>query len=913
MSRPLASMVPALALAALSACASAQPAVRDPAGFKDLFDGITLDGWKAADMSYWSVEDGAITGTITPEHPLKVNLYLIWQGGEMGDFELTMRHRVFGSKGINCGYQFRSKELPDHDVAGYQMDNNLGTDWLVRLYDEHGRHTLAMRGNRVVYGADGQASTTAIPGARGPASFRLEEWNDYHLVCVGPRLTLYVNGELAAEVIDNDPKQQDLSGILGLQLHSGPPTTAQFKEIRYRPLKPGDAPTRPAAPEPGPAAAPLLQDKTLVAWARPANLTQRGGSVLTVDDNAGHFDGLVFGELAPARWMAGSDMWKRTHRAQDAWPAETAGAATRVQVAAVYRGKEVVLYRDGREYARYAVAEPQAFGADLSVVMGLRHLDAADRACFAGAIDDARIYAAALTAEQVAALEPGKPSDPLPFAWWRFEDGTAADAMKRFPPARLVGGARIEGGRLILDGRGSWLVTPPTAGPESAAAPPRFDSPVHFRPREARLADTIPFFWKGEYHVFYLHAVNGTPWEHIVSRDLVTWTELPAALRQDPADAQGPDGGNMFTGSVVEHAGTFHLFYTGHNPKNPQGMEHVCHATSPDLVTWTKHPAHAFGADGVHYKVKSDFRDPYVFWNGQEQRWWMLLCAREAQGGKPAQGLARSADLVRWEQAEPLVFDPPLKAGTPECPDLFRCGGTWYLIHSPSAGTTDVRHAKDLRGPWRSPDPAAIDTPVLYAAKRMHDGKRHVLTGWIRDLRGFKDRGGWEWGGTQSLPREAYEGADGELWFKPIDEALAVFTRTHFEGQPRVDPGAPWSLEVPDHYLLDCQVRLDAQGELTVTFRQQPDGAETYRLVLLPAQGQARLSGPGFSYKRTCRIDASKPVRIQAFVQGRIIECFVDGRYAYSCRAYSFARGKLGLEVQGGPAQVDVLRVKLAP
>src|SRR5690606_9040925 len=102
-------------------------------GFQSLFDGKTLDGWKAADMSYWSVEDGAITGKITPEHQLAENLYLIWQGGELADFELKLKSRVFGSKGINNGFQFRSKELPNHDVAGYQVDNNLDTDWLVRL------------------------------------------------------------------------------------------------------------------------------------------------------------------------------------------------------------------------------------------------------------------------------------------------------------------------------------------------------------------------------------------------------------------------------------------------------------------------------------------------------------------------------------------------------------------------------------------------------------------------------------------------------------------------------------------------------------------------------------------------------------------------------------------------------------
>ena len=38
-------------------------------------------------------------------------------------------------------------------------------------------------------------------------------------------------------------------------------------------------------------------DKTLVAWVSPADLTQRGGSALTLDNGDGNFDGIVFGEL----------------------------------------------------------------------------------------------------------------------------------------------------------------------------------------------------------------------------------------------------------------------------------------------------------------------------------------------------------------------------------------------------------------------------------------------------------------------------------------------------------------------------------------------------------------------------------------------------------------------------------------
>jgi hypothetical protein len=221
------------------------PPLEDEPGFECIFDGKTLDGWKAADMTFWSVEDGAITAKITEEHPTKRNHYLVWQDGELGDFELKLRHRIMSPHDVNGGFQFRSEmfdgDIPD-DCRGYQVDNNTGTEWLVRLYDEFGRHTLAWRGEKTVFDADGKATTTTIQDADGPARFMLSDWHEYHLICRGPHLTLKVNGRVVAEVVDNDPKQQDFSGILALQLHSGPPMTVQFKDIRLKRLNEDEKP-----------------------------------------------------------------------------------------------------------------------------------------------------------------------------------------------------------------------------------------------------------------------------------------------------------------------------------------------------------------------------------------------------------------------------------------------------------------------------------------------------------------------------------------------------------------------------------------------------------------------------------------------------------------------------------------------
>src|SRR5688572_14815361 len=170
---------------------------------------------------------------------------------------------------------------------------------------------------------------------------------------------------------------------------------------------------------------PLI-DKTLVVWVAPANLTQRGGSALTIEDGRDRFDGVVFGELAAAKWMAGSDLFTRTQKDQTNFPAETADATTFVQIAMVYQGRQITTYRNGQPYSQQTMRnEPQAFGPQSVVLMGKRHRRQHDTAHFAGKIDDARIYDRALSAAQIAALKPNVASELDPWAWWSFEDNEA--------------------------------------------------------------------------------------------------------------------------------------------------------------------------------------------------------------------------------------------------------------------------------------------------------------------------------------------------------------------------------------------------------------------------------------------------------------------------------------------------------
>ncbi|MFM1769533.1 MAG: hypothetical protein RJA22_2062 [Verrucomicrobiota bacterium] len=214
------------------------PAV--PAGaaeFRSLFDGRSLDGWRALDMSYWSVREGVITGQSTAAHPCRTNQFLVWQGGEVSDFELKLKFRAKGN-GCNSGVQFRSVLRPDGQAVGYQADIYQSGSYLGGVCDElharKGPELLTGNGKKTVIDAAGKRTATDL-GAT--ASLRPSgEWNDYHITAQGQHIILRVNGVKASELIDREEGHFDLKGILGLQLRSGEPMTVEFKDILYREL-----------------------------------------------------------------------------------------------------------------------------------------------------------------------------------------------------------------------------------------------------------------------------------------------------------------------------------------------------------------------------------------------------------------------------------------------------------------------------------------------------------------------------------------------------------------------------------------------------------------------------------------------------------------------------------------------------
>ncbi len=206
-------------------------------GWQRIFDGKTLNGWRASDMSYFSVEDGAITGTTTKDHNPAYNQFIVWQGGPVTDFELKFKFRIFGPK-ANSGMQFRSVVKDKGLVWGYQADIAVTGPYLGGIWDEYGpRKSLAARGESTVIDEAGKRTVTKFAAAESILKgINLQAWNEYHIIARGSQIILKINGEKTAELVDREAGKAAASGILAMPIIPGEPMKVQYKDLRLKVL-----------------------------------------------------------------------------------------------------------------------------------------------------------------------------------------------------------------------------------------------------------------------------------------------------------------------------------------------------------------------------------------------------------------------------------------------------------------------------------------------------------------------------------------------------------------------------------------------------------------------------------------------------------------------------------------------------
>ena len=246
-------MIRYLTLIALTSLFALNPLVADdsktaPAeqkGMKSIFNGKNLDGWDG-DPKLWSVKDGAIRGETTPDNPAKGNTFIIWKGGKLKDFDLTLDFKIEGG---NSGIQYRSKHITKKVrnkwvVRGYQHEirnEHKFPSVSGFIYDEGGltggRGRTCLVGEKATWGPKGKKVTGKLIDQAGwKKLFKLDKFNDVVIIAKGTHIQHYMNNRLILDFQD-DPKRALLEGILAFQLHGGRPMFVEFKNVRIREIK----------------------------------------------------------------------------------------------------------------------------------------------------------------------------------------------------------------------------------------------------------------------------------------------------------------------------------------------------------------------------------------------------------------------------------------------------------------------------------------------------------------------------------------------------------------------------------------------------------------------------------------------------------------------------------------------------
>lgn len=183
-------------------------------GFVPLFDGKSFEGWHG-NKDIFRIADGQIVGGNLKDR-VKRNEFLR-SDKQYENFELRLQFKLLGES-PNAGVQIRTQEIPDHhEVSGYQAD--LGPGWWGCLYDESRR-------NRVLAGP---------PSEERGKPVRVNDWNDYRILCEGKRIRLWINGVPTVDYTETD-ESIPLKGVIAVQVHSGAPMEARYRNLRIRSL-----------------------------------------------------------------------------------------------------------------------------------------------------------------------------------------------------------------------------------------------------------------------------------------------------------------------------------------------------------------------------------------------------------------------------------------------------------------------------------------------------------------------------------------------------------------------------------------------------------------------------------------------------------------------------------------------------
>lgn len=438
---------------------------------------------------------------------------------------------------------------------------------------------------------------------------------------------------------------------------------------------------------------------------------------------------------------------------------------------------------------------------------------------------------------------------------------------------------------------------------------------------------------------------------HATSPDLFTWQEQAPAIPPGPAGAH--DDMKLWTGHIIEHEGTYHLYYTGRARAEQGRVQRTMLATSTDLVTWTKHPEPVMAPDPRWYlsEVNPDregnvgWRDPVIV--KDEATGWFhgYLATYTREGDYARRGClahVRSRDLVSWETLPP-VFAPD-KYATIEVPDVFFMDGRWYLTlltgsaYGNERGSLADPHVEmgtfyavsdTLEGPFVEPDDNLLVGSRWWEATScrsvMFNGQRYLFYFSSESIDGT-DSGRATWG-SLAPPKKLVAG-DGRLraeyvaiperFLGPeVEETAASILESGSElfGEGtwetangivtgRSDSGWASAIgrTVVGDFVLTATVRVDTARSVGLLFHA--DNSHSSLCLLLDADAEqltlTRLRQFDEIQARSAGVERGRDYSVRVVARFPFYEIYLDDVLMMSCSRYEHPEGRFGILVEQG-------------
>lgn len=433
------------------------------------------------------------------------------------------------------------------------------------------------------------------------------------------------------------------------------------------------------------------------------------------------------------------------------------------------------------------------------------------------------------------------------------------------------------------------------------------------RSKDSWVGDVMPFHDGKNWQIFYLEdhrdgEIGFHPFSLFTSNDFVNYKDhgivIPYVNEEDSQERA------LGTGSIIQdEQGLYHAFYTGHNG-SLRPKEAIMHATSKNLKKWTKHPEDTFF--GSEQYQNNDFRDPFVFYNEEEEAYWMLITTRKNNKGVIAK--YSSKDLKTW-QDDGVFFENDLGTdGNLECPSLLFYQDKWYLAFSDQwpDRVTHYRIADSLDGEFRKPDKIDHwDSNAFYAGRIEKDDQDNLYVfAWIPTKEGHDDNKDYNWAGNLAI-HQLKQDEKGNLNAQ-IPDSIESYLKN--KTAPKVIQENEDKIHfehVDEASLLELNIEYDQDASFGFSFNTENE--EDGGLHIIIEDGQIEFQNNQMKYVDRAEALSKLPIEkydgtleLKIMFNEEIIIFYINDEQAFSCRMIRGSGKDFNFFVREGKAKLKI-------